>query len=75
MEGPLALVIVGPLTLSYLILSRTIMPWLAQIAFDEVTRGGVILALLSIAIFIGLDMSFGRYESIAEVESTLPLSQ
>lgn len=69
MEGPLAIFIVGPLTLSYLILSRTIMPWLTEVAFDRVTKGGVIVALLSIAIFIGIDMSFGRYESIAEVET------
>jgi hypothetical protein len=67
MEGPLAVFIVGTLTLSYLILSRTIIPWLAQTAFDKVTNGGVIVALLSIAIFIGIDMSFGTYESIAEV--------
>jgi hypothetical protein len=69
MEGPLAVFIVGPLSLSYLFLSRTIMPWLTQIAFDRVTKGGVVVALLSIAIFIGIDMSFGRYESVAEMET------
>jgi hypothetical protein len=69
MEGPLACFIVGPFALSYLILSRTIMPWLAQAAFDKFTKGGAIVALLSIAIFIVIDMSFGRYESIAEIET------
>lgn len=69
MEGPLALFVVGPLTLTYLILSRTIMPWLTQVAFEKVTKGGVIIALLSIAIFIAVDTSFGRYESIAEMET------
>ncbi len=69
MEAPLAIFILGLLTLSYLILSRTVMPWLTQTAFDTITRGGVIVALLSIAIFIGTDISFGRYESIAETET------
>ena len=69
MEGPLACFIVGPLTLCYLVLSRTIMPWLAQLAIDKVTKGGAIVALLSIVIFIGVDLSFGRYESTAEAET------
>lgn len=45
------------------------MPWLAQVAFDKITKGGVIIALLSIAIFIAIDVSFGRYESVAEMET------
>ncbi len=69
MEGPLACFIVGPFALGYLILSRTMMPWLAQVAFDKITKGGVIIALLSIAIFIAIDVSFGRYESVAEMET------
>jgi quinol-cytochrome oxidoreductase complex cytochrome b subunit len=69
MESPLACFIMGPFALIYLVLSRTAMPWLAQAAFDKITKGGAIVALLSIAIFIFIDMSFGRYESIAEVET------
>jgi hypothetical protein len=69
MEGPLACYTVGPLALIYLILSRTILPWLAQVAFDKFTKGGLIVAILSIAIFMVVDLSFGRYESIPEIET------
>jgi len=67
-EGPLALFIVGPLALIYLILSRTIVPWLAQIAFDKITKGGAIVALLALAIFMAIDVSFKQYESIPGIE-------
>lgn len=59
-EGPIAVFIVAPFALIYLILSKTVVPWLAQIAFDKVTKGGVIVALLSLAIFVVVDASFRR---------------
>lgn len=69
LEGPLALFIILPLALIYLILSRTVLPWLAQIAFDKATKGAVIVALLSFAIFVAIDVSFKKYEFIPGVES------
>ena len=68
-EGPLAVLIVSPLALANLILSRTIWPWLAQIMFDKVTNGVGIVGLTSVAIFIAVDQLFGRYESIPNIEA------
>jgi hypothetical protein len=68
-EGALALFIVAPFALIYLILSRTTVPWLAQIAFDKVTKGGAIVALLSLVIFVCIDVSFKRYEFVPGIET------
>jgi hypothetical protein len=45
------------------------MPWLSQVAFDKFTKGGVIVAIFSMMIFVGIDLMFGRYESIAADEA------
>jgi hypothetical protein len=68
-EGPLAVFVVAPLVMAELVLKRTIMPWLAQIAFDKVTKGAMIVGLISVAVFIVVDTSFKRYESIPGVET------
>jgi hypothetical protein len=68
-EGPLAVLIVSPLALANLILSRTIWPWLARIMFDKVTNGAAIVGLSSLAIFIAVDQLFGRYEFIPNIEA------
>lgn len=45
------------------------MPWLAQVAFDKITKGGIIVGVLSMSIFVAIDVLFGRYESTAEGET------
>jgi hypothetical protein len=69
MQGPLAFIVVTPLTMAYHILSVTVLPWLAQPAFDKVTNGGAIVAVISIVIFGAFDRWFKRYESILGVEA------
>src|SRR5271167_1151407 len=63
MEGPLAVLVIAPLVLANIILGRTLVPWLAQIAFDKVTNGGAIVGLLLFAVIMPIHISFYRYES------------
>src|SRR5476649_2111362 len=67
-EVPLTALVVTPLALANLILNRTLIPWLAQTAFDKITNGAAIVGLLSIAIVVAIDTSFKPYEFIPGIE-------
>ena len=68
-EGPLAVLVIAPLTLANIILGRTLVPWLAQIAFEKITNGGAIVGLLSLAFIVPIHLSFKRYGSIPNIQA------
>jgi hypothetical protein len=68
-EVPLALAVMVPLALLNLVLSRTVMPALAHVAYGSIGNGVLIVCAISLAVVWAVDRKLKKYEFIPGIET------